>query len=190
MRVSLSILIFRVTAPKAPLGKHCHQLKTIDCRFYAKIVEIKPQLVGAGHRPLQPNMQVHTDSLRISEDSVHSAGRSRAPPLPRLCVLGECARIRSARIPSVAVHHSPDSAIPPGHAVAWPGGWGFLFIPQARREEQGFLPPVPRQGGGRGCCAARCGALQGPHARDGQASGRPRLPRPWWPWIPFPSARP
>ena len=78
----------------------------------------------------------------------------------------------------------------PAMQNAWPGGRQFFLIPQVQREERGFLPPVPRRGGGRGCCAARCGAHRGPHARDGQASGKPRLPRPWWPWTPFPSARP
>ena len=34
------------------------------------------------HRPPTPNAHVHTDSPRLSKDSGHPAGRSRAPPLP------------------------------------------------------------------------------------------------------------
>ena len=43
---------------------------------------------GQSRPPLHRNAQMHTNLPRISDDSVHSAGRSRAPPLPKLCVLG------------------------------------------------------------------------------------------------------
>ena len=61
------------------------------CRFYGNLRRIRLFPVGrCGHRPLQPNAQVHTNPPRIFDDPVPSAGRSRAPPLPRLWANSYC----------------------------------------------------------------------------------------------------
>ena len=41
--------------PNAFPGGECHQLKTIDGLFYAKTVEMQPQLVGAEQSPAPTN---------------------------------------------------------------------------------------------------------------------------------------
>ena len=47
----------------SPPGK-CHQLKTIDGLFYAKTVEMQPQLVGAGLCSARQNAVNSFENLR------------------------------------------------------------------------------------------------------------------------------
>ena len=45
-------------------GRQCHQLKTIDGLFYAKTVEMQPQLVGAGLCSARQNAVNSFENLR------------------------------------------------------------------------------------------------------------------------------
>ena len=50
--------------PNAFPGGQCHQLKTIDGLFYAKTVEMQPQLVGAGLCSARQNAVNSFENLR------------------------------------------------------------------------------------------------------------------------------
>ena len=77
--------------PRSPLLGRTSLSARRMYRFYGNLRRIRDFPAGrCGHRPLQPNAQVHTNPPRIFDDSVPSAGRSRAPPLPRLWANSYC----------------------------------------------------------------------------------------------------
>jgi hypothetical protein len=56
-------ILFRL-AGKEGGERQCHQLKTIDGLFYAKTVEMQPQLVGAGLCSARQNAVNSFENLR------------------------------------------------------------------------------------------------------------------------------
>ena len=60
---SLISLLRFAPQPASPEGQ-CHQLKTIDGLFYAKTVEMQPQLVGAGLCSARQNAVNSFENLR------------------------------------------------------------------------------------------------------------------------------